>query len=262
MTINISNINILSTITIIGVGGFFLYKLIEYWVGKFVDLKFGLKLENHKAELNKISEGIKFDFQRKLQDFSLFTTKRHAAYLEVYIAMIETRQAINDYYTTRQIENFSNFSKSEIKEILLRRHISEDDVNTIIEASDIKDQTEKNHKIYQMSRQLMETYALDKLTDSEKILNHLDLYLSEEVSQLAMEIRGEFFKILTYLYEHKSRYNSINNTIIFTDRDKEIFAFHKKETEAEEAYRLIRLPKWDQFRQRMQVELRVGDYQK
>lgn len=49
-----------------------------------VDQRFNKKLEDHKYELHLLMETNKFDFQRKAHDFTLYTTKKHAVYAELY----------------------------------------------------------------------------------------------------------------------------------------------------------------------------------
>lgn len=45
---------------------------------------FDKNIENHKQELTKELKGIEFNYQRRIEDFILYTQKRHSVYAELY----------------------------------------------------------------------------------------------------------------------------------------------------------------------------------
>ena len=56
---------------------------------KFIELKYSKSLEKYKVGLQEISESTKFQYQRKLVDFNLYTSKKHKCYINLYEAMVK-----------------------------------------------------------------------------------------------------------------------------------------------------------------------------
>ncbi|MDR3593054.1 MAG: hypothetical protein P4N41_25620 [Negativicutes bacterium] len=58
-----------------------------YILKKGTDFHFTKMLETYKRNLQDINEKTKFDYQRKLMDFNLYTTKKHEHYIALYEAL-------------------------------------------------------------------------------------------------------------------------------------------------------------------------------
>jgi hypothetical protein len=60
---------------------------IRQYVRRAVDHRFDLRLESHRAELQRIGEHERFELQRKLAASSLYLQKQHVAAAEIYSAV-------------------------------------------------------------------------------------------------------------------------------------------------------------------------------
>lgn len=77
------------------IGGYFLIKhTIPRFAEKIVDNQFDKKLETHKHELNKLTEEAKFNYQRLLSDFNLYSVKKHEHYIELYNDLIRAHGSV------------------------------------------------------------------------------------------------------------------------------------------------------------------------
>jgi hypothetical protein len=96
--LGIIGISSLSSLTIVGLGFFAFRK----YIGSQIEHLFGKRLEDHKHQLNMITETAKFDFQRKIHDFTLYTTKKHEAYAELNNALQDVAGKICDLEYTQE----------------------------------------------------------------------------------------------------------------------------------------------------------------
>ncbi|MEC1550161.1 hypothetical protein P9D77_17915 [Bacillus rugosus] len=55
-----------------------------FLIKTYVKNLFNRNIESYKVELTKSLKDVEFDYQRKLEDFSLYTQKRHQIYAEIY----------------------------------------------------------------------------------------------------------------------------------------------------------------------------------
>lgn len=98
----------------------------------YINNYFKSKLENHKHELQQITEEIRYDYQRKIHDFSLFSSKRHEVYAHLYKlytkANNEVKIATSPY---REYPNFKKNDSEKVEKYLLEMDINKDVVEKI-----------------------------------------------------------------------------------------------------------------------------------
>lgn len=177
-------------LTIIGVA-------IKYYTKTYVNNYFLKQLENHKHDLQKIMESMRFDFQRKTQDFILFTNRKHEKYALIYDLYLRAEGKVRgllriDFdikkiarFELRQLETYLSSYKlpeDKIEDILTkwmqedRERISSEIINLVFEA--------------ELSRS-REAYSNAK---NEFLLNRI--YLSSGVTELIEELNKRLYNIL------------------------------------------------------------------
>jgi hypothetical protein len=62
---------------------------IVAWLEGKVKSTFDRQLATHKNELQLVTEATRFDYQRRIQDFSLFTERKHAVNARLYRYLLE-----------------------------------------------------------------------------------------------------------------------------------------------------------------------------
>src|SRR5699024_3871057 len=72
----------------------FLVVLFKYTIEKKIDENFEKKLAEHKSELQSIRDAATFDYQRKMHDFSIYSSNRHSIYNKLYQQVLVATKSI------------------------------------------------------------------------------------------------------------------------------------------------------------------------
>ncbi|MMZ54637.1 hypothetical protein D1872_164620 [compost metagenome] len=155
----------------------------------FADKHLSRRAETLKHELSVEAEKIKFDYQRMIQDFNHYTSKRHEIYPELYGKIIKTyddslKWYVIDYsrlFTDRKIitckfflERYTEKSKEEIELFLERLEILEEHEKLL----------EIKNEVYIFNSQLVKK----SFDEAQNYFLNQELYLSEEVISLCKNI--------------------------------------------------------------------------
>ena len=114
---NIFNSLIIPAITSTGVVGLW-YLVLQKVISGKVDFHFNMKLQDHRHDLNTISESLRYDYQRKLEDFNLFTTKKHAIYMKLYELLHIAFGKVGNLTGNRRILTLKDHDKSDIEKYM------------------------------------------------------------------------------------------------------------------------------------------------
>ncbi|MEN0643346.1 hypothetical protein MKY91_09335 [Alkalicoccobacillus gibsonii] len=79
---------------LLGSGGVML--LVNTWIDRKVGNKFDIELSNHESELNKIRDASSFDYQRKIHDFSMYSTRKHEIYGSLFKKVRKAKDKIDE----------------------------------------------------------------------------------------------------------------------------------------------------------------------
>ena len=81
---------------------------------------FEKQLETHKNELLLTAEAARFDYQRKIQDFELFTTKKHIANAKLYRGLLEAHGRVTDLLpkSIQYAPSFEDFNEKDLEAFL------------------------------------------------------------------------------------------------------------------------------------------------
>ncbi|MGG4155873.1 hypothetical protein [Peribacillus muralis] len=115
------SVYVLSTIVSSGI----LLFIIRNWFKGNINSHFNKKLESHKHDLQKITEDIKYDYQRKIHDFSLYSNKKHEVYAELYKLLNEANIKIK--IATARYREYPDFRQFEKVEKYLKEYQVSDD---------------------------------------------------------------------------------------------------------------------------------------
>lgn len=90
-----------------------------------VEHKYQKAIEAYKHELNTINEQQKFNYQRWITDFSLFTQKKHEAYAELYKLILIADGSLESLFGLQQVPSFEEYTRADIEKYLINQHIVE-----------------------------------------------------------------------------------------------------------------------------------------
>lgn len=100
----------------IGISTFFIKKYLE----KRLSHSFDQKLKDHEQNLSFIAETQKFDFQRRIQDFGLYTQKKHEVYLEMNRLAFKALGSIGGLMGFRTELTYEEYSWDDLLRIMKR----------------------------------------------------------------------------------------------------------------------------------------------
>lgn len=98
-----------------------------------VEHKYQKAIEAYKHELNAINEQQKFNYQRWITDFGLFTQKKHEANAELYRLVLIADGSLEGLYGFRQVPSFDEYTREDMKKYLLDQHVVEGFIPQLLE---------------------------------------------------------------------------------------------------------------------------------
>ncbi len=175
----------------------------KYLSKKYVDQKFNKKLETHKHELQTIMEFNKFDIQRKIQDFNLYTVKKHEVYLTLYRLFHEADGYARGMYGLRHVPDYKNHTSSEISKILDESEVGEERKKYFLERWESR---YENSSIVDEFSKLMDRIRVNMADEQQKKAHnewiYSKLYLSENVDELCSELSNLLWQVCWDLHTY------------------------------------------------------------
>ncbi len=193
-----------------GVLGAVLKLIIPQWVSKAVDNKFNEKLETHKHELNKLTEEAKFNYQRLLSDFNLYSVKKHEHYIELYNVLIRAHGRVMCLASPlKQLSTYDFFDESDMREYLIEKGTPSGKTEELI----IK--WKKDRKAG--TKEIQEHEAFIEEWNAERDVNILNntylgsqLYLSDDLNKLFEQLVSD---LRSFFINCKREYKPIGGQI-------------------------------------------------
>ena len=171
-------------------------------VGGLVTVYFNKRLENYKHELNLITENARYNFQRKIQDFSLYTVEKHKRYIELHKLILNAHGRIFELSGRVSSLDLKEFGKSDIEIYLEDRNLLR---KKRLELLSLWDKDTSNNKetaiseINQYCRALDIGGARDELTEARNYYLKSRLYLSTTADASIKDFLDKLSKRLGYM---------------------------------------------------------------
>lgn len=157
---------------------------VKYFTKKRLDYEFNKRLENHKSDLQSIRDYNSFDLGRRMQDFNLFTTKKHSIYPELYKFLLFAEGKLSLLYNgiIRTFPNFLNMNSEQIVVYLRENNfdINDDLYGIINEWDDSK--KELLQVLYKEIRNKEMNEARQAIIEAKNQFLFSRLYLSDEIA--------------------------------------------------------------------------------
>ncbi|MFD0680368.1 MULTISPECIES: hypothetical protein [unclassified Paenibacillus] len=168
--------------TLIIAGGF-----AKLYLNSFIDNRFKEKIESHKSELQLLLENNKFDLQRKMADFNLYTNKRHEAYMNVYDLILKADGHIRGLMGFKTLPDYSEYGLLDIEKRLRNYNLLEKVIEDFLGkwSTCIGDERQYLYKEINEYLSMIEvTKAKVQLTEANNYFLFNKLYLSDEVQEI------------------------------------------------------------------------------
>lgn len=176
-------------IIVLGIAGIKLY-------GKnVIENGFKEKLEDHKHDLNLITEETKFNYGRMNQDFGLWTVKRHESYAKLHNATADAVSRVMRLRGLVRIPDYEQFSKEEIEQLLKDRNFIQADINAVVSYwdSDRQRAMRQFNKLDKLHREYMAEVAC---AEAQNALIDSQLYISTEINSMLEELHNKVYSLL------------------------------------------------------------------
>ena len=113
--------------------------IFKKYYGTKIENTFQRSMESYKQELIVATENAKFDFQRKIQDFNLFTTKKHEVYGELNKLLVIAEGNILNLYGLRTELSYEEYNKNDLTNLMEKEGFPEGKMNEIIKLFEVGD---------------------------------------------------------------------------------------------------------------------------
>ncbi|WP_169083267.1 hypothetical protein [Paenibacillus sp. PL91] len=209
------------TLTISGVSIVAIVGLaMKYFAKSITNNYFNKKLESHKHDLQIMMEHMRFDFQRKTQDFILFTNKKHEKYAKIYDLYLRAESKVrlvlrNEFSPSK----FLMYSQIELENYLRRFSLEESQLLHFLEEwsrSDDKKEIADKISDFLFDLELIRSRTAFNNAKNEFLLNRI--YLSAGVTliveRLTNELNNVLFTIDFFSNNKFDNQEEIHNTIM------------------------------------------------
>lgn len=173
-----------------------LFFILRKYFGTKIDTAFKKNIEKYKQELLVATEHSKFDFQRKIQDFNLFTSKKHEVYGELNKLLLIAENYITGLFGFRTELSYEEFDKIDLKKVMENSGFPNGKINQILNTIDEGNRIEA---IIMMKKFL----GLKEFRDSNNALINARnyfwssiFYFSDKVESLVKDILSKLTSLL------------------------------------------------------------------
>ncbi|MBB3109115.1 Sec-independent protein translocase protein TatA [Paenibacillus phyllosphaerae] len=202
-------------------------------------------LEDKKHLLNKVADDNKFDIQRKMQDFNLYSVQRHNIYPEIYALYLDADGYARRMMGYREVPDYKRYSSKELEYSLKAKGIPDIKVEDFINDWD-QVRSVRIKELNEYIRHFEFQENMEKFVIARNKFSRSKLFLSEEVISICEELNKA---IRQYLYVTQ---DLLNGEVEPRDRGE----LRQKYLEGEENIPKIIMS----LETQMKKELTVGDY--
>ncbi|ARU61867.1 hypothetical protein CBW65_13125 [Tumebacillus avium] len=204
---------LLSVLVTSGIGTF----LFQTFIRNKIKNLFDKNLESHRHTLMLITEETKFDFQRRIQDFSLFTSKKHEAYQELYkLILIANGKVLSFSGGFKSELSFEEFSKEDLEKYMTDKKVVSGKMKYLLEMLE----SNRRKAIKEMKEYILMIdfqKAWHSINEARNLLLINELYLSDEVSKSSKDVLNIIDQLL-YYYESRDKEDVKNIQILELQR--------------------------------------------
>ena len=219
---------------------------IRSYITTLVSHSFNKQIEEHRQSLNVVTEHAKFDLQRKLHDFTLYTAKRHEAYVELYNLLRAAADRVCNLEHQEYL-NFAGYGREEFEDYLRREGMK----NRRIEELSNEWQSGGIDEVNKALEEHNYVQARTDLNDAADLYRKHYLYLSPSMC----DIIGNLLKSLQKLLEECAEwYSSVHSTITLSSKRQDNYTL--KVAKLQEGIESI----GSKLLEKMRKELSVGYY--
>jgi hypothetical protein len=163
----------------------------------FYKFKADKNLEQYKQSLSQLTENLKFDLQRRIQDFSLYTNKRHEKLPELFRLLLIADSKVRGLFGGRRSLTFQEFNRVDTEKFLLDRQVPQGKIETILTTWNV-DKDEAITEMNEYLRVIEFSEARKNFYEAKNFYILSELYLTEAVTELTEKFLKVLGELLNY----------------------------------------------------------------
>lgn len=171
--------------------------LFQHLTKNSINHYFDKKIKQYEHNLNLKSEQAKFDYQRKIQDFNIYTTNKHKSYIELYEQLLKAYTSVTTLTGLIYTPTFEEYNNNDLLKYLQERKIPEGKINEILNLWD-KDNDRAKEEILKYNHLRDVSLARNNLLEAQNIYWRAQLYFSEDVINKTKIVIDKLWKIQIY----------------------------------------------------------------
>ncbi|MEC0282447.1 hypothetical protein [Terribacillus saccharophilus] len=172
---------------------------VRHYIKTLIDKNKDRLMQDYKYQLDKVMREAEHDFQRRIHDFGLYSTKRHESYREAFRLISVSYLAVTKANKIQDIDEYlegKDDTALSLVTYLMKHDISDEDIKKFRDHhADIKDK-----RI--IARSIVTTHFTDdaakKLRSASNYIFQNELYFSSEVEFLLYEC----LKDISFLFKN------------------------------------------------------------
>jgi hypothetical protein len=186
--------------------------ILKKYLGDKVDHYFQEKITLFKHQLDLSTEAERFNYQRKIQDFTLYTVKKHENYVRLYELLLEAESRILGIYGFKTEPTYQEHNEADFRRIMTEEKFPEGKIEEVFSIwknrgkEDAIKEMKKFFRLIEIQKAdnsfwlLKNHFTTSKLYLSDTIENKFNSFLSslgsllanyETVEQMPFEVRRE-----------------------------------------------------------------------
>ena len=162
---------------------------------KSVDHAFDRRLEKFRSELQSVTESIRFDFQRQLQDVTHFASKRHEISAKLFQRIRRADGSVRGLYGMRQVPDYEKMTEKEFVDAMNSHRVAESLQAKVLSVW----RNDRRDGIRDLTPILRRIEVAEARSDWRKAYNYFllnEIYLSDAVGEAATNVLDLLFKII------------------------------------------------------------------
>lgn len=179
-----------------GISGITIFAWFQYIINKGTDYHFSKRLKEYERALQDITENTKFEYQRKLVDFNLYTVKKHEHYINLYEALLISHSFLSHLSSPlKGRSSYSWFNDEDIKDHLETLSLPKGKIEKILLLWQ-QDRNKGQAEIHSCVSLKEEFDTENSIQALKNIFWRSQLYLSSELTLLITPLIGQFYDLL------------------------------------------------------------------
>lgn len=95
-----------------------LFYILQRWFSSKIESTFQKNLKSYQQKLDITTEEAKFDLQRKIQDFGLYTSQKHSCYIEFHKLLLEAESYVLGLYGLKSSPTYEEYNDIDLKKLM------------------------------------------------------------------------------------------------------------------------------------------------